>query len=148
MHSNFRLPSLDYEELLSLTGILTKDIREVEKMYRLAVFNVLVHNRDDHAKNFNFLMDESGNWILSPAYDLTFSNGPGGEQSTMVLGEGRNITVKHLFKLGQEAKLSQVFIDSVIEQTRYALAQWKDLSQKFDVEKNKAVLINRILKNI
>ena len=27
-----------------------------EKMFRLAVFNVLFHNRDDHSKNFSFLM--------------------------------------------------------------------------------------------
>jgi len=43
--------------LIALTGILTRDVREVEKMYKLAVFNVLAHNRDDHAKNFSFLMD-------------------------------------------------------------------------------------------
>jgi serine/threonine-protein kinase HipA len=45
-------------------------------MYRLACFNVLAHNRDDHSKNFAFLMDESGVWKISPAYDLTFSFGP------------------------------------------------------------------------
>ena len=73
LHSDFRVPSLDYEDLLNLTGALTKDIREVEKMYRLAVFNVLAHNRDDHAKNFSFLMDEKGEWKFAPAYDLTFS---------------------------------------------------------------------------
>jgi serine/threonine-protein kinase HipA len=54
IHSNFRFPSLDYEDLLSLTSYLTKDIREVEKMFRLAVFNVMAHNQDDHAKNFSF----------------------------------------------------------------------------------------------
>lgn len=145
LHSNFRLPSHDYEDLLTLTATLTKDIREVEKMYRLAVFNVLAHNRDDHAKNFSFLMDDSGNWKLSPAYDLTFSSGPGGEQSTMVLGEGKNITIKHLVKLGQEAKLSKGFIDSTIELTRYALNQWKDLSNKYGVDKRNVDLINGII---
>ncbi|MFC4163424.1 type II toxin-antitoxin system HipA family toxin [Epilithonimonas zeae] len=145
LHSNFRLPSLDYEDLLNLTATLTKDIREVEKMYRLAVFNVMAHNRDDHAKNFSFLMDETGNWKLSPAYDLTFSTGPGGEQSTMVLGEGRNVSIKHLAKLGQEAKLPQSLIDNVIEQTKYALNQWKDLSKEFDVDKRNAEVINRMI---
>jgi serine/threonine-protein kinase HipA len=86
LHSDFRTPSLDYEELLTLTGILTRDVREVEKAFRLAAFNVLTHNRDDHSKNFSFLMDEAGLWRLSPAYDLTFSSGPGGEQSTTVMG--------------------------------------------------------------
>lgn len=143
IHTNFRLPSLDYEDLLALTGGLTKDIREVEKMFRLAVFNVMAYNRDDHAKNFSFLMDESGEWKLSPAYDLTFSNGPGGEQSTMVMGEGRNITNNHLIKLGKGVKLSKVFIDDVIQQTKSALNQWENLSRKFNVDKANIDLIGK-----
>jgi len=146
VHSNFRFPSLDYEDLLSLTGILTKDIREVEKMFRLAVFNVMAHNRDDHAKNFSFLMNEFGEWKLSPAYDLTFSSGPGGEQSTMVRGEGRNITVKNLTKLGSEAKLSNDFIENVIEQTSSALSKWSNLSKDFGVSKSNRELITKLIK--
>ncbi|SHK66484.1 type II toxin-antitoxin system HipA family toxin [Epilithonimonas mollis] len=146
LHSNFRLPSLDYEDLLNLTASLTKDIREVEKMYRLAVFNVMAHNRDDHTKNFSFLMDETGNWKLSPAYDLTFSSGPGGEQSTMVLGEGRNITTKHLVKLGNEAKLPKEFIEDVIEQTTSAISKWSRLSKDFGVNKSNRELIGRLIK--
>ena len=76
-------------------------------MYRLAVFNVLAHNRDDHAKNFSFLMDEQGEWKVAPAYDLTFSSGPNGEQSTMVMGQGKTPNIEHLRKLGQESKLSK-----------------------------------------
>lgn len=143
IHSNFRFPSLDYEDLLSLTSYLTKDIREVEKMFRLAVFNVMAHNQDDHAKNFSFLMNELGEWKLSPAYDLTFSNGPGGEQSTMVLGEGRNITLQHLLKLGTEAQLSKNFIESVINQTRSALVKWTDLAKYYGVSDSNINFINR-----
>ena len=146
IHSNFRFPSLDYEDLLSLTGVLTKDIREVEKMFRLAVFNVMAHNRDDHAKNFSFLMNEFGEWKLLPAYDLTFSSGPGGEQSTMIMGEGRNITVKHLTKLGKEAKLSKEFIENVIEQTISALSKWSSLSKDFGVSKSNRELITKLIK--
>lgn len=146
VHSNFRFPSLDYEDLLSLTGVLTKDIREVENMFRLAVFNVMAHNRDDHAKNFSFLMNEFGEWKLSPAYDLTFSNGPGGEQSTTVMGEGRNITLKHLTKLGKEAKLSQEFIENVIDQTSSAINKWSNLSKDFGVSKSNRELIRKLIK--
>lgn len=147
IHNNFRFPSLDYEDLLSLTSFLTKDIREVEKMFRLAVFNVMAHNQDDHAKNFTFLMNEFGEWKLSPAYDLTFSNGPGGEQSTMVMGEGRNITLKHLSKLGSEAQLSKEFIENVIEQTRSALNKWEILAKKYGVSDSNIQLINRKISN-
>lgn len=141
IHSNFRFPSHDYEDLLALTSVLTKDIREVEKMFRLAVFNVMAHNRDDHAKNFSFLMDESGEWKLSPAYDLTFSNGPGGEQSTMVMGEGRNITRTHLEKLGLEAKLSKELINEVIRKTGNSLNNWKMLAKVYGVDKGNIDLI-------
>ena len=79
LHSDFRAPALDYDDSLELTAALTRDRDEVMKMYRLAVFNVLAHNRDDHGKNFSFLMSNTGAWKFAPAYDLTFSSGPGGE---------------------------------------------------------------------
>ena len=141
LHSDFRVPALDYEDLIALTMLLTKDIREVEKMYRLAVFNVLSHNRDDHAKNFSFLMNEFGEWKLSPAYDLTFSSGPRGEQSTMVMGEGRNPSVADLIKLGMEAKLPRQSINHIIEQTRAALAQWEGLAGIYGVSQLNVHLI-------
>ena len=102
VHSDFRLPSVDYDDILKLTLYLTKDISEVLKVYRLAVFNLLTHNRDDHAKNFSYLLDENNNWRFAPAYDLTFSFGPGGEHSTTYLGEGREPTKKHLEELAKK----------------------------------------------
>ena len=133
LHSDYRTPSLDYEDLIALTSQLTRDIREVEKMYRLAVFNVLAHNRDDHSKNFSFLMDAQGRWRVSPAYDLTFSSGPGGEQSTMVMGEGSNPGVAQLIKLGEAAKIARPRISRIIEQTRTALDRWPALAREYGV---------------
>ncbi|MFN3701845.1 MAG: type II toxin-antitoxin system HipA family toxin [Alphaproteobacteria bacterium] len=141
LHSNFRLPSLDYEDLIALTGRLTRDVREVEKMFHLAVFNVLAHNRDDHAKNFSFLMDEKGEWKLSPAYDLTFSSGVRGEQSTMVMGEGKKPSVEHLIKLGAEAQLSKAKAKEIIDQTKSALSGWSKLAKEYEVSKANISLI-------
>lgn len=102
VHSDFRLPSVDYDDILKLTLHLTKDINEVLKAYRLAVFNLLTHNRDDHAKNFSYILDESNSWKFAPAYDLTFSFGPSGEHSTTYLGEGKNPCKKHLEELAKK----------------------------------------------
>ena len=135
-------PSLDYEDLMALTSSLTRDVREIEKMYKCAVFNVLAHNRDDHSKNFSFLMDEQGGWQLSPAYDLTFSSGPRGEQSTLVMGEGRNPGQDHLRKLGQEAKLGNERIEEIINQTQGALSKWEELAVQYGVRASNIVLIN------
>ena len=133
LHSDFRAPSLDYEDLVALTGMLTRDVREVEKLYQLAVFNVLAHNRDDHSKNFSYLMDKDGQWKLSPAYDLTFSSGPRGEQSTMVMGEGRNPNTSHLLKLADEAKIKKDRAEEIIEVTKSSLSKWPALAKQYGV---------------
>ena len=44
------------------------------KVYRLMVFNYLIDNRDDHAKNFSFVY-HGGKWHFTPAYDLLPSDG-------------------------------------------------------------------------
>jgi serine/threonine-protein kinase HipA len=133
LHADHRTPSLDYEDLIALTYRLTRDVREVEKMYRLCVFNVLAHNRDDHSKNFTYLMDPIGNWSLSPAYDLTFSSGPGGEQSTMVKGEGKAPGTEHLRELAREAALTPAAAQAIIDQTRHALSEWPHLAKTHGV---------------
>lgn len=145
LHADFRVPSLDYQDLIKATYALTKDTREVEKMFRLAVFNVLAHNRDDHSKNFAFLMDEIGDWKCAPAYDLTFSFGPQGEQSTMVMGEGKTPNTEHLVALGKVAGLKPTVINACIDQTRSALAQWKPLARAAGVQAGSIQRIQKII---
>ena len=118
LHADFRLPALDYRDLLKVVSRLTNDSSDLLKMYQIAVFNATFHNRDDHSKNFSFLMDQSGKWRLSPAYDLTYSEGVGGEHTTSYLGEGRNITSEILLKLASEFKINRVKAKDMIEQTR------------------------------
>ena len=148
LHSDFRTPSLDYEDLIAFAGMLTRDVREVEKMYQLAVFNVLAHNRDDHAKNFSFLMDEQGQWALSPAYYLTFSSGPRGEQSTMVMGEGKAPKAEHLIKLGIDAKIDKDRIQEIIKQTQASLAKWPRLAKHHGVSATNIRLIGNKLMQV
>jgi len=145
LHSDFRVPSLDYQDLIKATMVLTRDIREAQKMYRLAVFNVLSHNRDDHAKNFSFLMDEMGKWCMAPAYDLTFSSGPSGEQSTMVMGEGKNPTVEHLLELAKVADLSEKKAQRIIDETIAALMGWKELAKTYGVSKSNIKRIGDVI---
>lgn len=147
LHSDFRTPSLDYEDLIKLTMTLTRDIRAAQAMYRLAVFNVLSHNRDDHSKNFSFLMDKNGTWRLAPAYDLTYSSGPRGEQSTMVAGEGKNPTKEHLLQLAHHADLKPKQANEIIDQVCEALRNWKKLAKDAGVTIENTKLIDDRLKN-
>lgn len=128
LHADFRLPSLDYLDLARLTMRLTRDQREAERLVRLATFNVLAHNRDDHAKQFTFQMDRRGIWQLAPAYDLTFSTGPGGEHSTSVAGEGKEPGPEHLHRLAAVAGLEPAVASQILEQTAEAVARWPEFA--------------------
>ena len=87
-------PVLDYANLLALTGFITQNPADVEEMFRRMVFNYLTDNKDDHCKNFSFIVrkgtDGKWQWQLAPAYDLTLcSAGYNGEHATSVNGKGR-----------------------------------------------------------
>lgn len=94
-------PTLTDEDVLRATRALLRSEPQVREQFRRACFNVLAHNRDDHSRNFAFLMDARGRWSLSPAFDLTFSNGPGGEHWMTLAGEGARPTVEHLEALAK-----------------------------------------------
>lgn len=121
---DFRQPALDYDNLLRLTGAVTRDQRQVAQMYRRMVFNVLAHNRDDHAKNHAFVMDAAGVWRLSPAYDLSFSDGPGGEHHLAVHGNGRDPGKAELLALAPLAGLRPQAAAAVIDEVAAAVVDW------------------------
>lgn len=131
LHSDFRYPSLDYDSLMRLGFALCKDLNEVSKIFRLAVFNVLSHNRDDHSKNFSFYLNENNQWKLAPAYDLTFSNGPGGEHSTTVDGEGKKPSKKHLMALAHKHKINNA--EEIYDEVNKAVSTWPELAKSIGI---------------
>lgn len=148
LHADHRIPSLDYETVMKATYILTKSLTEMEKQFRNAVFNVFAYNRDDHAKNFSFIMDEKGIWTVSPAYDLTFSTGPGGEHCTTVMGNGRNPGVPDLLKLAIIAKINEQKARSIIDEVRHAVAKWKHFAELASVSKQSSKNIHAFLSHL
>lgn len=148
LHADHREPSLDYESIMKATLYLTKDIRQCEIQFRNAVFNVLSHNRDDHSKNFSFLMDQQGNWTVSPAYDLTFSSGPAGEHSTMIMGEGKNPTKNHLLKLAGTVGIKQDKALEIIDQVLAATQKWDAFAGEVGVSTIQTKNIGEALRTI
>ncbi len=61
-----------YDSILEHMGALC-DYTQVRQVLKLALFNHLMLNWDDHAKNVSFLMDGEGRWQLAPFYDLTYN---------------------------------------------------------------------------
>jgi serine/threonine-protein kinase HipA len=150
LHADHREPTLDYETIMKAVLHLTRDVRECEVQFRNAVFNVLSHNRDDHSKNFSLLMDQQGTWRVSPAYDLTFSSGPSGEHSTMMMGEGKNPERQHLLKLAHVANIKEDKTLEIINQVEHAVAKWKIFADRAGVStqqtKNIGEALGRVMK--
>ena len=124
LHASHRFASLDYENLLKLTWILTRNHADVVEMVRRMIFNIKSGNKDDHSKNFSFLLNERNQWQLAPAYDLTPSAGINGEQTCMVNGKGRNITDADLIKTAATANVSEVEAKALIDQITTALREY------------------------
>jgi serine/threonine-protein kinase HipA len=118
LHADYRVPCLDYEMLLKTGRWLCRDQQVVEQLFLRAVFNVVFHNRDDHSRNTAFLMDNKGVWRLAPAFDLTFSSGPGGEHWMTVMEEGKNPGRMELLKLAKVAGIAEERATALIEQVQ------------------------------
>jgi serine/threonine-protein kinase HipA len=118
LQADHRLPSLDYETVLLATLRITGSQPELLKAFERCVLNVLLHNRDDHSRNFAFRLDANGYWKLAPVFDLTFSDGPGGEHSTSVLGHGQDITRAHLLALAKRCGVDAGAALAVLERIR------------------------------
>jgi serine/threonine-protein kinase HipA len=67
-----------YEQAFDVMKRLSLPMRSLEQQFRRMLFNVVARNQDDHVKNIAFLMDKSGAWSLSPAFDVTYAYNPTG----------------------------------------------------------------------
>jgi len=122
-----------YDTLLRATRAITRRADDVAAAFRRMVFNVLAHNRDDHTRQHAFLMDESGDWRLAPAYDLTYAAGPGGEHYLDVEGEGRRPTRVHIENLAKRHGLSDKQTTAAIDEVRAAISDWEAVAKSAGV---------------
>ncbi|HEU5280782.1 MAG TPA: type II toxin-antitoxin system HipA family toxin [Gammaproteobacteria bacterium] len=148
LHVDHREPTMDYDTILKVTSALTKNTLECEKQFRAAVFNVFSHNRDDHTKNFSFLMSDEGVWSVSPAYDLIFSSGPRGEHCTLVMGEGRHPQSPHLLQLAFQAGIKAARAKEIIGEVRDAVNQWPVFAKEAGVSPQTIKLIHTTLYSV
>jgi serine/threonine-protein kinase HipA len=78
-HFDYTQPaSYSYEQAIAVIRQLSLPPDDIEQQVRRAIFNVVARNQDDHVKNIAFLMDRTGNWRLSPAYDVSYAWNPNG----------------------------------------------------------------------
>lgn len=146
MHDNFRLSNMDYGHLMDCAFKLENHVTAYEKVLRLAAFNIYAHNRDDHSKNFSFLMDHDGDWRLAPAYDLTFSSSSHGLHSTMIAGESKTPGRKHLLELAKHFSMKNP--NEIIDRVQDTISNWSKYAINNGVETSSMNLIKKTILQI
>jgi len=145
-NDNFRLSTIDYGHIIDTAYQLDQTAKARETILRLAAFNIYSHNLDDHSKNFSWLMDEFGNWIFAPAYDLTYSSSAINEHSTRTSGEGATPGRQQIIELAKEFSINKP--NELIEEVQSAIAMWPKIATNCGVSKTSIKRIQNSLSQI
>ena len=147
-HYDFRLKNgYSYEQAFNVMRRLRLPYSQAQEMFRRIVFNVVVRNQDDHTKNISFLMDPSGQWRLSPAYDMGFAYNPKGAWTAThqmsINGKFDNITRADLLSLANANNIKNA--SEIIDQLCETAAEWPELAKNCGVPQK---MIDEILPHL
>jgi serine/threonine-protein kinase HipA len=121
-----------YEQALLAIRRLGIGMAAVEEQFRRMVFNLVARNQDDHVKNISFLMDRSGRWSLSPAYDLTFAFRPEsrwtGRHQMSVNGKLDDFAFDDLRACAKTASMARNAPAEILEEVTAAVRRWPELA--------------------
>lgn len=121
--ADYRLPSIDYTHIFQVCAMLTHNAAELWKVYRLMVFNFLIENKDDHAKNFAFIYRDR-DWHFAPAYDLLPSDGINGFHTTSI-NDSIVPTTEDLFAVAEKAGLDKKIAIEIYEKQLHIIQSKK-----------------------
>ncbi len=135
-HFDYNKPGVyDYEDAFEEMRALNLGYDEIEALYRRMLFNVVARNQDDHTKNISFLMDQSGQWKLSPAYDLTWSYNPQGVWTNVhqmsIAGKRADFTKSTLLEVGKRQSIKHP--ERILEEVVDVVNNWQQYSSAYEV---------------
>ena len=157
MQSLGALAHISYQEPgacgYELAAMYMKEIgisyKEIEQFYRRMVFNCLAVNQDDHVKNISFIMDRSGKWTLSPAYDITFSYNPTNKwlraHQMTVNGKTLGIGISDLLEAGDKMGIKGRRCKDIINEVETAILGFSIIAQRVHIKEKTYEYINSII---
>lgn len=130
-HYDYRLlRAFSYEQAFNVMRSLRLPYSQAQEMFRRLVFNVIVRNQDDHTKNISFLMDKTGKWRLSPAYDMGFAYNPDGgwtsQHQMSVNGKFDDITRHDLLEFAKRNNIKEAA--EIIDRISIAASGWSSIA--------------------
>ena len=146
LDADWREPGADYDLLLRLVREVTRSHSDVEEMFRRMVFNVVAHNRDDHVKQHAFLYEhEARRWILAPAYDLSPTQGPGGEHYLAVAGQGRDITGAALRRVAEMHAIGSRRLKAVVAEVLDGVTRFDAIARDYGVSQTTRTATSKLI---
>ena len=129
------LHAYSYEQAFQVMRRLRLPYGQAEQMFRRMVFNVIARNQDDHTKNISFLMDKSGTWKLSPAYDVSWAYNPKGEWTShhqmSINNKWDNITRGDLMAVAEAMHIKRA--SDIIDEISHAVSMWPTIATEYDI---------------
>lgn len=133
-HFDFNDPAAtSYEQAFVLARQLQVPREHVAQLFKRMVFNVVFRNQDDHTKNIAFLMDRSGAWQLSPAFDVAYSYNPNGlwtsKHQMSINGKRDDFIVSDFLSAAEQTGLPKQRIRKCIDEVLTVLPLWANCAQ-------------------
>jgi serine/threonine-protein kinase HipA len=139
MHYDFNQPdAYSYEQALQTIRRIDMPTADVEQQFRRAAFNVIARNHDDHVKNIAYLMNKSGEWRLSPAFDVAYSYNPAGAWTSRhqmsINGKRDGLLADDLLALGKSAAIKPARARDIIDDVDRSVRSWKQFAESAGVD--------------
>ncbi len=148
-HYDFNQPgAVSYEQALRVIDRLGLGKGAAEEQFRRMAFNIVARNQDDHVKNIAFLMDRSGRWRLSPAFDVTYSYNPkghwtGAHQMTLN-GKRDGFEVDDFVACARNASLKRGRAAAILREVQGAVSRWPEFAEEAGVPAHSARRIGAV----
>ena len=137
-HYDFNMAgAYSYEQVFMVMRQLGLPVQAIEQFFRRMVFNIVARNQDDHVKNIAFLMTQSGEWSLAPAFDMTYSFNPTGawtasHQMTMN-GKRDHFTLADFNACAKTATMKRGRALSIISEVQATVSKWRLFAEQAGV---------------
>jgi serine/threonine-protein kinase HipA len=151
-HYDFNMAgAYSYEQAMETIRKLVKTgtKKALEQQFRRTAFNGISRNQDDHTKNIAFLMNQKGEWLLSPAFDVVFSYNPKGawtnKHQMQINGKRDNFELQDFIELGKKADLSSIKVKNILKEITEVVSKWENFFEETKVPNE---LINMVRGNL
>lgn len=149
-HISYKEPRIcSYEMAAGYMRDMKLPMIDIEQFYSRMVFNCVAVNQDDHVKNISFLMDKSGKWRLSPAYDVTYSyditNKWLSAHQMTVNGKKREIHLSDLLEVGKKMGIKRKKCMDIISKVSLVVSNFEKYADEVNIREKTYIEISKVL---